>query len=85
LGPKEIDAKPQRSLFWLGHCVPFNMTGQPAASLPVGFASNGLPVGLQLVARRFDEATLFRLAAAYEQEFPWTNLRPPVASSQPAD
>lgn len=80
LGPKELGGRKQRSLFWLGHCVPFNMTGQPAASLPTGFAANGSPVGLQIVARRFDEYTIFRLAAAYEAAFSWHVRRPPVCN-----
>lgn len=79
LGPKEINGQKQRALFWLNFCVPFNMTGQPAASLPVGFTPLGLPVGLQLVGRRFDEATLLRLAAAYETAYPWADRRPPLA------
>jgi aspartyl-tRNA(Asn)/glutamyl-tRNA(Gln) amidotransferase subunit A len=79
LGPKEINGHAQRALFWLNFVVPFNMTGQPAASLPVGRTSEGLPVGLQLVGRRFDEWTLLQLASAYEQAFPWTQERPPAA------
>jgi len=79
LGPKEIAGQRVRSLSWLSHCVPFNMTWQPAASLPVGFDTQGVPVGLQIVSRRFDEPTLFRLAAAYEAAWPWTVQRPPAA------
>lgn len=79
LGPKEINGRPQRALFWLNFCVPFNMTGQPAASLPVGKSVDGLPVGLQLVGRRFDEWTLLRLASDYERAFPWEDERPPAA------
>jgi aspartyl-tRNA(Asn)/glutamyl-tRNA(Gln) amidotransferase subunit A len=75
LGPKELEGRPQRSLFWLGHCVPFNMTGQPAASLPAGFV-NGLPVGLQIVGRPCGEATVLALSAAYEAAFPWSQNRP---------
>ena len=79
LGPKEINGQRQRALFWLNFCVPFNMTGQPAASLPVGFTPDRLPVGLQLVGRRFDEFTLLRLASAYEAAFPWEGEHPPLA------
>ena len=43
--------------------LPFNLTGQPALSLPCGFTRSGLPIGLQLVGRPFDEATLFRAGA----------------------
>ena len=50
---------------------PSNLTGHPALSVPSGFGSNGLPIGLQLIGQRWDESTLFRTAYAYacEQEF----------------
>ena len=54
----------------------FNMTGQPAISLPLGQSSEGLPIGVQLVARYGDEATLLRLAAQLEQALPWKQRRP---------
>ena len=81
LGPATIDGRPVRTLAWLSHCVPFNMTWQPAASIPAGFDASGLPVGLQLVGRPFDEATLFSLASAFEQAHPWSAARPPVVSA----
>lgn len=81
LGPKQIDGQAVRTLSWLGHCVPFNMTWQPAATIPAGFDGAGLPVGLQIVGRRFDESMLFRLASAYEAAHPWTNIRPPVCAN----
>ncbi len=82
LGPKVIDGKPVRTLSWLGHCVPFNMTWQPAATVPAGFDAAGLPVGLQLVGRRFDESTLLCLASAYEEAFPWVKARPKICGSE---
>ncbi|MGD9645856.1 MAG: amidase [Pirellulales bacterium] len=78
LGPREIAGQPRRALSWLCFCVPWNMTGQPAASLPAGRAGNELPVGLQIVGRRFDEATVLRLASAYEAAWPWWRERPPI-------
>lgn len=78
LGPTEVNGQRVRALYWLGFCVPFNMTWQPAATVPVGFNVEGLPVGLQLVARPHDEAALFRLAAAYEAAHPWAGHKPPV-------
>jgi Asp-tRNA(Asn)/Glu-tRNA(Gln) amidotransferase A subunit family amidase len=57
---------------------PFNMTGQPAASVPCGFTKSGLPVGLQIVGRRFDDVTVLRASAAFEHARPWAHLRPPL-------
>ncbi|HTY64061.1 MAG TPA: amidase [Acidobacteriota bacterium] len=50
---------------------PGNLTGLPAVSVPCGFLPGGLPVGLQLMGRRFEETTLLRIAHAYEQATPW--------------
>jgi aspartyl-tRNA(Asn)/glutamyl-tRNA(Gln) amidotransferase subunit A len=57
--------------------IPFDLTGQPAVSLPCGFV-DGLPVGLQLAARPFDEATLLQAAHAYEAATDWNDRRPPM-------
>ncbi len=57
---------------------PFNLTGQPAISLPCGFDSQGLPIGLQIVGRPFDEETVLRVAHAYEQATDWHTRRPPL-------
>jgi aspartyl-tRNA(Asn)/glutamyl-tRNA(Gln) amidotransferase subunit A len=59
--------------------LPFNLTGQPAISVPCGFTKAGLPIGLQLVGRPFDEATLFRAAAAYEAVTGWHSRTPAIA------
>jgi aspartyl-tRNA(Asn)/glutamyl-tRNA(Gln) amidotransferase subunit A len=63
-------------LSMIHHSFNANVTGQPALSVPCGLADNGLPVGFQLLGRPFGEATLFRLAQAYEREHAWTTLRP---------
>ncbi len=55
------------------------LAGLPALSTPCGFASEGLPVGLQLVGRSFDEATLLRAADAFERETEWWKAAPPLA------
>ncbi len=55
--------------------LPINMAGVPALSVPCGFVE-GLPVGLQLIAKHFDEETLFRTASAYEQATDWHNQHP---------
>jgi aspartyl-tRNA(Asn)/glutamyl-tRNA(Gln) amidotransferase subunit A len=55
---------------------PFNMTGQPALSLPCGFTSDGLPIGLQIVGTRFGEATVLRLGHAYQRATDWHTRHP---------
>jgi amidase len=57
----------------------FNVTGQPAISLPLHQTSHGLPIGIHFVARFGDEATLFRLAGQLEQAQPWKDRQPPIS------
>ena len=57
---------------------PFNATGHPAASIPCGFTAEGLPIGLQIVGRPFDEATVLRVADAYQRATDWHARRPPL-------
>jgi aspartyl-tRNA(Asn)/glutamyl-tRNA(Gln) amidotransferase subunit A len=57
--------------------LPVNIAGIPGISVPGGF-SEGLPVGVQVLAKPFDEASLFRVAYAYEQATDWRNARPPL-------
>ena len=57
----------------------FNMTGQPAASIPCGFSSEGLPIGLHVVGRMGDEATVLRASAAFEGAHPWSGRVAPVS------
>jgi len=60
------------------YTAPFNLTGQPAASLPCGFTAAGLPVGLQVVSRMGAEVTLIQACAAFERAHPWAHHLPPV-------
>ena len=57
---------------------PYNISGTPAISVPCGFSGDGMPIGLQLAGRPFDEATVLRAAHAYEQASEWRLKRPPV-------
>lgn len=71
---------------WFGRCTSqfapfppvFNCSGQPSMSVPLHHSAEGLPVGVMCTARVGDEATLFRLAAQFEQACPWINRHPPV-------
>ena len=58
---------------------PINMIGYPAASLPCGLSSEGLPMGLHVVGRHGDESTVIAASAAFEEAMPWAHLRPPVS------
>jgi len=63
---------------WTPFTYPFNLTGQPAASVPCGWTDDGLPVGLQIVGRPFDDATVLKASAAFESASPWSHRRPPL-------
>ena len=67
-----------RSLPFVIFTAPFNVTGQPAMSVPLATSSTGLPVGVQLVAAPYREDLLFRVAAQLEQATPWAGRRPTV-------
>ncbi|HXH13053.1 MAG TPA: amidase [Alphaproteobacteria bacterium] len=77
-GPTQIAGQPVDRRAWIVMTPLFNLTGQPAATVPCGFTSDGLPIGLQIVGRRFDEATVLRASAAFEAARPWAQKRPPV-------
>jgi Asp-tRNA(Asn)/Glu-tRNA(Gln) amidotransferase A subunit family amidase len=78
-GPSTIDGTPTPSMFdRLSFTFPFNSTGQPAASVPCGFTSEGLPVALQIVGRWHADTLVLQAAAACEQAAPWAQVRPAV-------
>lgn len=74
--PGDIAGHPTSYLGWTAFTYPFNVTGQPAATVPAGFAGDGLPVGLQIVGRWRDDAGVLRASAALETIAPWTETRP---------
>ena len=77
-----LDVPPQMPdanvISWVRYTYPFNLTGQPGASLPVGLTGEGLPVGLQLIAKSIRETDIFRIAAAFEAARPWSDKKPPM-------
>jgi Asp-tRNA(Asn)/Glu-tRNA(Gln) amidotransferase A subunit family amidase len=76
VGPREVAGSEVTHLGWT-LCYPFNYSGQPAISVPAGWTASGLPVGLQIVGRRLEDALVLRAAAAFELRRPWAARRPP--------
>ena len=70
IGPHEIEGDPIDPLSDWALTWPFNLSGHPAASIPAGF-TNGLPVGMQLIGSRFDDATVLAASATFERCRPW--------------
>jgi len=60
--------------------IPVNLAGLPGLAMPAGFTRAGLPIGLQIIGKAFDEATLLRVAKAYEAATPWRSRKPELAS-----
>ena len=63
---------------WYPYTHPFNLTGNPAICLPAGLHSDGLPISVQLVGRRGEDARLLRIAALFEVARPWSQIRPRI-------
>lgn len=61
---------------------PFNLTGQPALTVPCGWSSKGLPLALQIVGKPFDESTVLQIGHAYETHASWHGKRPPISSGR---
>ena len=81
-GPEQIEGRPTPTMFdRLPFTYPFNLTGWPAATVPCGFTSEGLPVGLQIVAGRHQDALCVRASAAFEAAQPWAGARPEIGQT----
>ncbi len=84
VGTVPWDASPQEHQAYFAtfpnYAVPFNYSGQPAISLPLHWSDQGMPIGVQIVGRPFDEALLIRIAAELEQVRPWARRVPPMAT-----
>jgi Asp-tRNA(Asn)/Glu-tRNA(Gln) amidotransferase A subunit family amidase len=77
--PKVIAGRELPPFGWMPYTQPFNLTGQPAASVPCGFDARGLPVGLHIVGRAYEDSLVLRAARAFEQAQPWAGKRPAMA------
>ena len=69
--PRMDEFPPDASFRMSLQTMPFNLTGNPALAVPIGFSQSGLPLGMQLVGRAFDEPTVLRIGAAYEAATEW--------------
>ena len=76
LMPDHWPTHPWDWVMWAEFSYPFNMSWNPAASVPCGFTPTGLPVGLQIVGKRFDDLGVLQASAAFEQLQPWADKRP---------
>jgi len=72
----KIGKKMLNIITWMTFTFPFNMTGHPAASIPSGWTTTGLPIGMQIVGRRYDEKTVLQVAQAFEEIAPWQDKKP---------
>ena len=72
------DAKALESTYVRQARAPFNVTGSPALSVPVGFSKAGLPLSMQIVGKAFSEALIYRVAHAYERATRWVERHPPL-------
>jgi aspartyl-tRNA(Asn)/glutamyl-tRNA(Gln) amidotransferase subunit A len=78
--PLQVDGRPVGPRGWIAFTYPFNVAGLPAIVVPAGWTAAGLPVGLQLVGRRLDDARVLAAAAAVEASAPWADRWPPIAT-----
>ncbi len=74
--PGKIAGKSVSPTGWMPYTFPFNLTGQPAITVPCGFSPEGLPIGLQLVGKKFDDLLVLQAARAFETATPWHDKRP---------
>ncbi|MFW9781588.1 MAG: amidase family protein, partial [Candidatus Heimdallarchaeota archaeon] len=71
-----INGKNMSSTGWLPFTYPFNVSGHPAASIPCGWSSDGLPIGMQIIGDRFDELTVLQVSKSFEDITPWQDKKP---------
>jgi Asp-tRNA(Asn)/Glu-tRNA(Gln) amidotransferase A subunit family amidase len=76
--PPDWDSYAQRLFAFMPNTQPFNLTGQPAASVPLAMSRSGLPIGVQLVGRQAEDALVLSLAGQLERAAPWAGRRPPI-------
>jgi Asp-tRNA(Asn)/Glu-tRNA(Gln) amidotransferase A subunit family amidase len=76
--PPDWEGYARRLFAFMPNTQPFNITGQPAASVPLAMSRSGLPIGVQFVGRQSEDALVLSLAAQLERAAPWSARRPPI-------
>ena len=71
-----IEKRLTNTFKWIPFTIPLNLTGHPAASIPCGWSSEGLPIGMHIIGKRFDELTVLQVSKAFEEMAPWQDRRP---------
>ena len=74
--PTKIEGKMVSPTAWMPFTAVFNITGLPAASIPCGWSSEGLPIGMQIIGNRFDDLTVLQVSKAFEEIQPWQDRKP---------
>jgi aspartyl-tRNA(Asn)/glutamyl-tRNA(Gln) amidotransferase subunit A len=74
--PSQINGKSVSPTAWQAFTFPFNFTGHPAATIPCGWTDRNLPIGLQIVGKRFQELLILKVSKAFEEVAPWQDKRP---------
>jgi aspartyl-tRNA(Asn)/glutamyl-tRNA(Gln) amidotransferase subunit A len=76
VGPPKIEGKAISHSGWYPFTYPFNLTALPAASIPCGWSNENLPIGMQIIGKRFDEKTVLQVSKAFEEIAPWQGKKP---------
>jgi aspartyl-tRNA(Asn)/glutamyl-tRNA(Gln) amidotransferase subunit A len=78
IGPDEIAGKPTTPIGWMPFTYPFNFTGQPSASIPAGFSKDGLPIGMQITGRKYEDLRVLQISKAFQDISPWQKIKPKI-------
>ncbi|MEM4566342.1 MAG: amidase [Archaeoglobaceae archaeon] len=78
INPDEIAGKPTTPIGWMPFTYPFNFTGLPSASIPAGFSKDGLPIGMQITGRKYEDLAVLRISKAFQEVAPWQKVKPKI-------
>ncbi|MFN3383872.1 MAG: amidase [Archaeoglobaceae archaeon] len=78
ISPEEIAGKPTTPIGWMPFTYPFNFTGLPSASIPAGFSKDGLPIGMQVTGRKYEDLAVLKISKAFQEIAPWQEVKPKI-------